>query len=55
MVPLDTCPVIQALQWQMNIFIRLQFNDSQAPFPRHRQNVNHGTVCGGKSRQLRTH
>jgi len=46
MMPRNARPVIQPLQRQMNIFIRLQFNYGQPFLASGYQHVDHGAIGG---------
>src|SRR5258708_24162272 len=52
MVPLDARPVVQPLEWEMNILVSFQFHDSQPPCLCGHEHVDHGPVCCGKRRHL---
>src|SRR4029077_21179450 len=45
-MPLHARPVIQALQWQMDVFVRFQFHNDQAPFAGRGQHIEHGAIRG---------
>src|SRR5258708_9762055 len=53
MVPLDARPVVQPLEWEMNILVSFQFHNSQPPCLRGREHVDPRPVCGGKRWNLR--
>ncbi len=55
LMPLHPRPIIQPLQRQMNVFIRLQLNHGQPSFARQREHVDHGPVGRRKCRHLRIH
>ncbi|PYX89131.1 MAG: hypothetical protein DMG67_15810 [Acidobacteria bacterium] len=55
MVPLHARPVVESLQRQVDIFIRFQFQHSQASLAGRGQHIDHGAVAGGKCRHLGVH
>jgi len=54
-MPLNSRPVVQTLQRQVNVLIRFQFQDGEPSFERQRQHIDHRPVCRGKRRDLRIH
>ena len=55
LMPLHSCPVIQALQWQMDILLRFQLNHGKLACASYAEYVNHRPIGGGKRRNLRIH
>src|SRR3954469_20690418 len=53
LMPPNPCPVINCLQWQMDVFIRLQLNQSQSPLARHGEYVDHGAISRRERGYLR--
>src|SRR4030088_1549204 len=52
MMPLNSRPIVQPLQRQVNILISLEFHDGQPPLNRSGQNIDHGAVRGGEGWHL---
>src|SRR6516225_991183 len=51
--PLDAQPVVQALHQQIDLLLKLQFDNGQAALARDAENVNHPPVDPGEGRNLR--
>jgi len=52
MVPGHARPIVQTLQGQVNVFIGLEFDDTEPARAGDGQHINHGAVGGGKSGYL---
>ncbi len=52
-VPLDSRPVIEALQGQVDVFVGFEFDDGEAAVAGGGQHVEHGAVGGGECGNLR--
>ena len=52
LMPSHSRPVIQSLQGQVDVFIRLEFHHCQSPFASDGQHINHGAIRSRKRRHL---
>src|SRR5215471_7150147 len=53
MMPLHARPIIEALQWKMNVFVGFELQNRQPRLASAGQDVDHGPIRGGKCRNLR--
>ena len=51
-VPRDSRPVVEALQWQVNVLIGLEFNHSEASVGGNGEHINHGAIGCRERRHL---
>lgn len=54
-VPLDAHPIIQGLQWKVNVFRRLQLDHRQTPAMVESQKIEHSPVGGSECGDLAVH
>src|SRR6266404_6156312 len=53
MMPQNARPIVQSLQWEMDIFVCFQLQNGKASSASAGEDINHRSVAGGKRRDLR--